>query len=54
LNVKFLILDLRKQEFVEAFEIKLRDYLEKGWVVEDTFDMEGAIVFYLITLGTKV
>lgn len=50
MNVKFLVLNLTNQKEIEKFETNLRELLNKGWVVEDTYDMEGAIVFYLSTV----
>jgi len=50
MNIKFLILNLTDQEEIEKFEKKLQKLLSIGWVVEDTYDMESAIVFYLTTV----
>jgi len=50
MNVKFLILNLTNQDEIEKFERKLQKLLSSGWMVEDTYDMESAIVFYLTTV----
>lgn len=53
MDCKFLVLNLQRQELIDEFEKKLKSYLENGWFVEDHYEMDGSIVFYLTTLIDK-